>query len=224
MTKTYKHFETKLIHAGEPETRVDGAISLPIFQSSTFEYAGQTSYHDLKYIRLNNTPNHIALHEKLTALENAEAAVVTASGMAAISTTLFALLSSGDHILAQGTLYGGTHQFITSDLPALGIDFDLIENENPAAWKEKLRPSTRIIYTEAMSNPTLQVADLEAVVEFSKSFGLVSIIDNTFPSPFNFRPAELNYDLSIHSGTKYLNGHSDIVAGAVIGRKDLIEK
>ena len=109
MTKVYKHLETKLIHAGEPEPLINGAVSMPIFQSATFEYAGQGSYHDLKYIRLNNTPNHVALHEKLAALENAEAALVTASGMAAISSALLTVLSSGDHLLAQDCLYGGTH-------------------------------------------------------------------------------------------------------------------
>src|SRR4051794_10005724 len=101
MTRKFERIETKLIHAGEPEPRIQGAVSLPIFQSSMFEYAGETSYHDIKYIRLNNTPNHVALHGKLAALENAEAAIVTASGMAAISTTLLAMLAAGDHLLAQ---------------------------------------------------------------------------------------------------------------------------
>ena len=105
--------ETRLIHAGEPEPRIEGAVSLPIFQSSTFEYAGQDSYHDLRYIRLNNTPNHVVLHQKLAALEGGEAALVTASGMAAISTTLLSLLTPGDHFLAHDTLYGGTHSLIT---------------------------------------------------------------------------------------------------------------
>ncbi|MFC1489537.1 PLP-dependent transferase, partial [Thermodesulfobacteriota bacterium] len=108
MAKSHQRIETRLIHAGEPEPRINGAVSMPIFQSSTFEYAGQDSYHALKYIRLNNTPNHVALHQKLAALENAEAAIVTSSGMAAISTALLALLSSGDHFLAQECLYGGT--------------------------------------------------------------------------------------------------------------------
>jgi cystathionine beta-lyase/cystathionine gamma-synthase len=224
MGKFYKQLETKLIHAGEPEPRIGGAVSMPIFQSSTFEYAGQTSYHDLKYIRLNNTPNHIALHEKLASLENAEAALVTASGMAAISTVLLALLSSGDHLLAQDCLYGGTHDFITKDLPALGISFDSIDGDDPDSWKGQLRPTTKAIYVETITNPLLQVADLKAVVEFAKAHGLVSLIDNTFSSPINFRPPEWGFDLSLHSCTKYLNGHSDIVAGAIIGRGDLVEK
>jgi cystathionine beta-lyase/cystathionine gamma-synthase len=224
MPKTYKHLETKLIHAGEPEPLISGAVSMPIFQSSTFEYTGATSYHDLKYIRLNNTPNHIALHQKLAALENAEAALVTASGMSAITTTLLTILHSGDHLLAQECLYGGTHDFLTKDLEAFGISFDFIDGDDPDSWKHRLRPNTKAIYVETMTNPLLQVADLKAVVEFARTNGLLSLIDNTFASPVNFRPPEWGFDLSLHSCTKYLNGHSDIVAGAVIGRADLIEK
>ena len=224
MAKAYKRLETKLIHAGEPDPPIEGAVSMPIFQSATFEYTGAASYNDLRYIRLNNTPNHVALHHKLTALENAEAALVTASGMAAISTTLLAILSSGDHLLAQNCLYGGTHEFITKDLPALGISYDLIDGDDPESWKRYLRASTKAIYVETMTNPLLQVGDLKTVVEFASGHGLISMVDNTFASPVNFRPAEWGFDLSLHSCTKYLNGHSDIVAGAVIGRADLIEK
>jgi len=224
MSKIYKHLETKLIHAGEPDPLINGAVSIPVFQSSTFEYTGANSYHDLKYIRLNNTPNHIALHQKLAALENAEEALVTASGMAAISTTLLSILSSRDHLLAQECLYGGTHDFITKDLETFGISYDFIDGDDPDSWKNKLKPNTKAIYVESMTNPLLQVADLKAVVEFANTHGVISLIDNTFSSPVNFRPPEWGFDLSLHSCTKYLNGHSDIVAGAVIGRADLIQK
>ena len=224
MVKSYKHLETKLIHTGEPEPLINGAVIMPIFQSAMFEYTGETSYHDLKYIRLSNTPNHLALHKKLAALENAEAALVTASGMAAISTTLLTVLSSGDHLLAQECLYGGTHDLITKDLATFGISFDFIDGDDPDSWSNRLRPNTKAIYVETMTNPLLQVADLKAVIEFAKAHGLISLIDNTFASPVNFRPPEWGFDLSLHSCTKYLNGHSDIVAGAAIGRADLIEK
>jgi cystathionine beta-lyase/cystathionine gamma-synthase len=224
MTKVYRQLETKLIHAGEPEPRINGAVAMPIFQSAMYEYAGETSYHDLRYIRLNNTPNHRVLHEKLAALENAEAAIVTASGMAAISTTLLALLSSGDHLLAQDCLYGGTHDFLTNDFAAFGLSYDFVNGADPDSWRRKLRPNTKAIYVEAISNPLMQVGDLKAAVKFAKAHGLVSIIDNTFTSPVNFRPPEWGFDLSLHSCTKYMNGHSDIVAGAVIGRADVIEK
>ncbi len=224
MGKTDREIDTKLIHAGEPNPLIQGAVSIPIFQSSTFEYGGQESYHDLRYIRLNNTPNHVALHEKLAALENGEAAVVSGSGMAAISTTLLALLSAGDHFLAQDCLYGGTHDLITKDLPAYGISSDFICGRDPEAWKKLLRPNTKAVYVESITNPLMQVANLTSIVEFAKEHRLYSIIDNTFTSPINFRPLEHGFDLSIHSCTKYLNGHSDIVAGAVIGQEELITK
>lgn len=224
MGKSWSHLETKLIHAGDPETPIEGAVSMPVFQSSTFLYTGAGSYHDLRYIRLNNTPNHLALHGKLAALENGEDALVTASGMAAISATFLSILSPGDHFLGQGCLYGGTYGFITKDLAGLGISFDFFDGDHPETWEALLRPETRMIYVETMTNPLLGVADLKAVVDFAKAHDLISVIDNTFASPVNFRPPEWGFDLSIHSGTKYLNGHSDIVAGAVIGRADLVEK
>lgn len=222
MSERLRHLDTKLIHAGEPRPRIQGAVSMPIFQSANFEYANEDDYHSLKYIRLNNTPNHEAVHQKLAAVENAEAAVVTASGMAAISTALLTMLSAGDHILIQNCLYGGTHELVTKDLSSFGISYDFIDPDDRDSWKRQLRPSTKVIYVESMSNPLLQVPDLRGVVEFARENRLVSIIDNTFASPVNFRPAEHGFDLSVHSGTKYLNGHSDIVAGAVIGRANLV--
>jgi cystathionine beta-lyase/cystathionine gamma-synthase len=222
MTKDGQRIETQLIHAGEPRPMICGAVSLPIFQSSTFEYAGQGDYHDLKYIRLNNTPNHMALGAKLAAVEGAEAGLVTASGMAAISAVLLTLLKSGDHFLAQDCLYGGTHDFITQDLPSFGIEVDFIDADNPDTWAACLRPTTRLVYVETITNPLMQVADLEAVAAFAREHRLVSVVDNTFASPFNFRPPEHGFDLSLHSGTKYLNGHTDIVAGAVVGAASLV--
>ena len=224
MSRIYKSIDTKLIHAGEPEPRILGAVSMPIFQSAMFEYAGETDYHDLKYIRLNNTPNNQALHAKLAALENAEAALVTASGMAAISTALLTVLSAGDHLLAQNCLYGGTYDFLTRDFASFGLAYDFIDGSDPESWESKLRPNTKAIYVETISNPLMQVADLAAAARFARQHGLVSLIDNTFASPINFRPPEWGFDLSLHSCTKYLNGHSDIVAGAVIGSADWVER
>lgn len=224
MTIPNQRLETRLIHAGEPKPRIQGAVNVPIFQSSTFEYAGQGGYHDLRYIRLNNTPNHTAVHGKLAALENGEAALVTASGMAVISTVLLAFLSSGDHLLTQDCLYGGTHDLLKGDLPHLGITSSTLDGNDPKSWEAALRPETRVLYMETITNPLLQVADLEAAAAFAREHGLVSVIDNTFASPANFRPLEWGFDLSLHSGTKYLNGHSDIVAGAVIGRADAIKR
>jgi len=212
--------DTQLIHTGEPQPRIDGAVSMPIFQTAMYEDGDD----DLRYIRYNNTPNQEVLNRKLAALEEAEAALVTGSGMAAISTALLSVLTPGDHLLAQAGLYGGTHSFVTRVLPDLGIDVDFIDADAPETWEAPLRPTTRAVYVESITNPLMQVGDLEAVAAFAQAHGLVSLIDNTFATPVNFRPAAWGFDLSLHSATKYLNGHSDIVAGAVVGAGVLIAR
>ena len=224
MAKDDQSFETKLIHAGEPKPRIDGAINVPIFQSSTYEYAGEGSYHDVRYLRLSNTPNHLALHKKLAALEGAEAALVTSSGMSAIATTLLTFLKAGDHLLAHNTLYGGTADFVNNELPEYGIERDLIDASNPSEWDSKLKPNTKVIYIETITNPLMDVPELGKIVEFAKSHALISMIDNTFASPLLYCPVVRGFDLSLHSCTKYINGHSDIVAGAVIGSANYVDQ
>ena len=227
MAKENQSFETKLIHAGEPKPRIDGAINVPIFQSSTYEYAGEGSYHDVRYLRLSNTPNHLALHKKLAALEGAEAALVTSSGMSAITTALLTFLKVGDHLLAHNTLYGGTADFVNNELAGYGIERDLIDATNPSDWDSKLKPNTKVIYVETITNPIMDVPELRKIVEFAKMHALISMIDNTFASPVLYCPVVQGFDLSLHSCTKYINGHSDIVAGAVIGSAahlDLVTK
>ena len=217
--------ETRLVHDGEHRASFGGAVVTPIFQTAMFETAAdEIGYHDIRYVRLSNSPNHRALGEKLASLENAETALVTASGMAAISTAILSTLSSGDHILAQECLYGGTHAFIVRDIERFGMRHDVIDVEDPDSWKSKLRPETRAIYVETMTNPLLQVADLRAIAAFAREHGLVSIIDNTFATPVNFRPIEHGFDLSVHSCTKYLNGHTDLAAGAVIGAREHVDR
>ena len=222
MSTRSPRLETRLVHAGE-EPRVDGAVTLPIFQSSTYEAGGAQSYHDLRYIRLNNTPNHRALHAKLAALEGTESALVFGSGMAALSTMLLALLKPGDHLLAQPGLYGGTHELITKDLATLGIEHDFLDPDDPGSWERLVRPTTRLVHCEAITNPLLRVIDLPALAAFAKRRGLVATIDATFATPVNFRPAEHGFDLVMHSATKYLNGHSDIVAGTIAGPAALVD-
>ena len=224
MSEPYRHIETQLVHAGEPSPRIAGAVEMPIFQSATYEYAGEGSYHDVRYLRINNTPSQLALHAKLAVLEGGEAALVTSSGMAAISTTLLTVLAPGDHLLAQSGLYGGTHDLVAAEFPRLGIERDFLDADRRDTWAALLRPNTRAIYVEAMTNPLLEVADLEGIVQFAREHGLISIIDNTFATPVNFRPLAAGFDLCLHSATKYLNGHTDIVAGAVIGRTETIER
>ncbi|MBV8783841.1 MAG: PLP-dependent transferase, partial [Gammaproteobacteria bacterium] len=224
MARKTDRLETELVHGGEPMPRLLGAVEMPIFQSATYLYAGEKRYDDVRYLRSHNSPNHLALHEKLARLEGAEAALVTASGMAAISGALLGLLSAGDHLLAQNCLYGGTHDLITQEFEKLGLTATFIDAQDPASWARHVRPNTRAIYVEAMTNPLLEVADLAAVAPFARAHKLISLIDNTFATPVNFRPVALGFDLVLHSATKYLNGHSDIVAGAVVGPAELIER
>jgi cystathionine beta-lyase/cystathionine gamma-synthase len=213
-------FGTRLIHAGEE--RIGGAVAPPVFQSTVFAVDEAGGYEDLKYVRYSNLPNHRMLAAKLADLEGAEAALVTGSGMAAISAALLTVLGAGDHLLAGDCLYGGTQVLITRKLPALGIEHNLIDPGDPASWPAALKPSTRAIYVETITNPLMRVGDLEAVGRFAAEHGLVALIDNTFATPAGFRPVEHGFHLSLHSATKYLNGHSDLVAGAVIGGRERV--
>jgi cystathionine beta-lyase/cystathionine gamma-synthase len=207
---------TTAIHAGRLNPRLQGAITTPIFQSSTFEYHGE-DYHDVGYLRLSNSPNHQVLGQRIAALEGTESALPTGSGMAAISASLMTFLSSGDHLLVQDCLYGGTTSLLNHELSRLGISHTPLDPQDPDSWEDLIRPATRLVYVESLTNPLLQLADLEAVVAFARDHGLISVIDNTFASPVNFRPAELGFDLVLESATKYLNGHTDICAGVVAG-------
>lgn len=220
----FKNIDTMAVHAGEVDVNIEGAVVLPIFQSSTFSYSGQTTYESLRYIRLNNTPNHLVLHRKLAALEGGEAALVAASGMAAISAALLAVVSAGDHLLAQDCLYGGTHSLLARHFESFGIQIDFVDVSDTNRLREMLKPNTRAIFTESITNPLMEVANLLGVVEFAREHGLISLIDSTFATPINFRPLEAGFDLVLHSCTKYLNGHTDIVAGAVVGSRELVTR
>lgn len=224
MTKRHGSIDTQLIHAGEIRPGIEGAVALPIFQCANFESVEGETYHDIKYMRLSNSPNHVVLGDKLAALEGAEAGLVLSTGMAAITTVFHSLLSAGDHVIFQDCLYGGTYDYARREFARHGLTCDFVNGERPDTWPEVLRPETRMIYVETITNPLVQVADLEAVVAFAREHELISVIDNTFASPVNFRPPSFGFDLSLHSGTKYLNGHSDIVCGAVIGASDLVAR
>ena len=215
-------FSTQLVHAGEPRPRIGGAVTMPVFQSATFELDGRPGYHEVKYARLSNTPNHEALAQKLAALEGTEAALVTASGMAAISSALLAVLKAGDHVLAHDCLYGGTHSLITRDLAELGIEMTFVDASRPETFRAALRPRTRAFYVESLTNPLLEVVDFDAVVAFAREHSLTTLIDSTVASPVNFRPATRGFDLVLHAATKYLNGHSDVCAGAICGSQRLV--
>ena len=225
--RRFRHIATNVVHAGAPDPHVEGAVVTPIFQSANYLMAEESAYDAVRYIRLHNSPNHHTLHARLATIESGEAALVTSSGMAAISATILAFVRSGDHLLAQKSLYGGTQTFLDEDLPALGASvsaFDPADPAGPEAWEKLLTPTTRMVFVESISNPLVEVGDLRAVIAFAKAHDLVAAIDSTFATPINFRPLEIGFDLVVHSATKYLNGHSDLVAGAVIGSAEHVER
>ena len=223
---TYEGFGTKAVHSGT--NHVGDAVNTPIFQSSTYKltderYAGWAAgaQHTLLYARLSSV-NSDAVAQKLTAMEDGEDAETFASGMAAISTTLMALLNSGDHIVASTDVYGGTYGLMTEELPRVGIETTMADMRDPSSYEAAIQPNTKILYIETLTNPVLKVCDIPAMVEVAKRHNLLCIIDNTFASPWACQPLSMGVDLVIHSTTKYLGGHSDIIGGAVVGSKELI--
>ncbi|RJQ23107.1 MAG: PLP-dependent transferase [Nitrospiraceae bacterium] len=211
------HIETKCIHSGGyPDTQT-GGINTPIFTSSAYGYLDT----DVRlYQRYFNTPNQEAVAKKLCELEGTEDGVVFSSGMAAISTVLLALLNSGDHAVVQDEIYGGSHAFVEEHLSRLGISFTLTGKEAQTI-EEAIKPNTRIIYIESPTNPLLNVVDLRAVAEIGRRRGILTIIDNTFATPINQNPFKLGIDVVIHSGTKYLGGHSDLYCGIALANKEI---
>ena len=213
-TSERKSKETLSVHAGSfGDPQFKGTVT-PIFPSSAYDYEG--TQNGTMYPRYYNTPNNKAVAEKLAALENAEAGIVVSSGMAAIMTSIFAMLKKGDHAVFQSDLYGGTHSAVVHELPRYGMEFSMVDGSQPGNFEKAIRPETRLIYIETPSNPTLKITDIKAVAEFAKRRGLITIIDNTFASPINQNPIDLGIDIVTHSGTKYIGGHSDICCGAIL--------
>jgi cystathionine gamma-synthase/cystathionine gamma-lyase/cystathionine beta-lyase len=216
--------DTVAVHGGERRPGPDGSVVFPIYQGTVYEVEPGTDYHDMKYIRLNSTPSQQYLHDKLAALEGAEAAVATSSGMAAVTTILLSLLRAGDHLLASDCLYGGTHDFLTERAADLGWSVTFVDAGRPETWAGARTERTRVFLIETITNPLMRVGVLDQVAEFGRREGIVTVIDNTFASPVNFRPLAAGFDVVFHSATKYLGGHSDLVAGAVMGSADRIEQ
>jgi cystathionine beta-lyase/cystathionine gamma-synthase len=211
---------TQCVHSGTyPDPRTRG-INTPIFTSSSFEYLDMP---ENVYPRYFNTPNQKTIIEKLCALENAEDGLFFSSGMAAISTTIFSFVTSGDHIVLQRDIYGGTHHFATAEFDKFGIQYSLVSNKI-AELESAIRPNTRIIYIESPSNPLLLITDMAAVSRIAKSKNILTLIDNTFATPINQNPLDFGIDIVLHSGTKYIGGHSDICCGAVAASQALIAK
>jgi cystathionine beta-lyase/cystathionine gamma-synthase len=214
--------DTLAVHGGERRPGPEGSVVFPIYQSTVFSVEPGTDYHDIKYLRLSSTPSQRYLHDKLAALEGAEDATATASGMAAVTTALLSVMRAGDHLLASDCLYGGTHDFITGHAAELGWSYTFVDAARPETWVRT--PRTRAFLVETITNPLMRVGPLEEVAAFGRREGIVTIIDNTFASPVNFRPLTVGFDLVFHSATKYLGGHSDLVAGAVMGSSEIIER
>jgi methionine-gamma-lyase len=219
---------TRAIHSGEVKHGVDAPVTTPITRTSTFAFSSTAEMKRWAegrskayiYTRYGN-PTLAVAEEKIAALEGAEAAVVTASGMAAISSALLSVLKSGDEVIATRQLYGGSYRLQRDILPRLGIRVQYVENDL-AGIERLVNKNTRALYTETPTNPTLRLVDLRKAAAFARRHGLVSIVDNTFASPVLQQPLALGFDMTVHSATKYLGGHSDLIAGAVAGSKKLM--
>jgi cystathionine beta-lyase/cystathionine gamma-synthase len=214
--------ETLAVHGGERRPAPEGSVVFPVYQGTVYSVEPGTSYHDIPYIRLSSTPSQRYLHDKLAALEGAEAAVATASGMAAVTAALLSVLRAGDHLLASDCLYGGTHDFLTHHAEDLGWRYSFVDVHRPETWAAARTPQTRAFLVETITNPLMRVGLLREIADFARREGMVSVIDNTFATPVNFRPLAAGFGLCVHSATKYLGGHSDLVAGAVMGSADLV--
>tara|TARA_R110000868_G_scaffold108501_3_gene296069 strand:- start:145 stop:1299 length:1155 start_codon:yes stop_codon:yes gene_type:complete len=208
-------------HFGElKDEQFKGAIS-PLYMSTSYAFE---DVEVKRYPRYFNTPNQVALSEKIAALEHAEAAMIFGSGMAAVSTALLAFLKSGDHVVLQKTLYGGTYNLVVEEFEKFGISYSFTNGLSSKDFEDKINENTKVIYIETPSNPLLTITDLAAVSKLAKKHGLVSMIDNTFASPVNQNPIDFGIDVVIHSATKYMGGHSDILAGAVASTKENMER
>lgn len=212
MSKSKYGLNTICTHVGEiKDEQFKGAVS-PIYMSTSYEFDDVAVK---RYPRYFNTPNQEYLSKKIAALEHADAGMIFGSGMAAISTVFLAFLKQGDHIVVQNTLYGGTSNFIREEFPKYGIEFTFTDGYEVADFEAAIRPNTKVIHIETPSNPLLTITDIKGVADLAKSKNLISTIDNTFASPINQTPIDFGIDVVMHSATKYLGGHSDILAGAV---------
>jgi cystathionine gamma-lyase len=206
--------ETLAIHAGQPPDPAYGAVMPPIYQTSTFAFPEVGRPGEFDYTRSGN-PTRRALEQCLAAIEGGSHAFAFASGMAAIATAL-ALLEAGDHILVHDDLYGGTYRYLTTVSAKQGIQVEFVNMRDLAGLRQAIRPNTRLIWTETPTNPLMNLQDLAAIAEIGRQAGVTTLTDNTFASPYNQRPLELGIGISLHSLTKYVNGHSDVIAGALI--------
>jgi len=212
---------TVCIHEGQiDDSQFGGAIS-PIYMATSYPFL---DVEEKRYPRYFNTPNQEVVGIKVAALENAESALPFSSGMAAITTSLFTFLESGDHVVFQNEIYGGSHHLVLEEFSKYGIEYSFTKGLLADDFEREIKANTKVIYIETPSNPLLSITDVKAIAKLAQKHGIVSMIDNTFASPLNQTPLDFGIDLSIHSATKYLSGHSDISAGIVAGSKVLVDK
>jgi cystathionine beta-lyase/cystathionine gamma-synthase len=221
------HSNTKAVRGAANLDKKNGPVSTPIYQTSTFEVTDndeqlRSTHTDHFYTRYGNPTNTVA-EKTIAELEGTDAALTFASGMGAITTTIMALLKSGDHIVAQRDIYGGANKFLSQWLPKLGIETSFVDTTDYDQHARAIRPNTRLLYLESPTNPTLRVVDFAKVIAIAKQNNLLTMIDSTFGTPINQHPAAFGFDLIMHSGTKYLAGHSDLICGVVAGRRELME-
>ncbi len=212
--------ETKCVHSGTYMDPNTGGINTPIYTSSVFQYIDSGKQ---PYPRYFNTPNQEVIVSKMCALEGAEDGVLFSSGMAAISTTFLSLLKPGDHVILQDEIYGGTHSLVTDQFEKLGIDYSFVPTDANEIEKF-VKSNTKLIFIESPTNPLLSIIDIMKVVKIGKSNNIITMIDNTFASPINQNPLELGIDIVMHSGTKYMGGHSDICCGIILTNKNISEQ
>ncbi len=224
MANKSNKFSTKCVHEGEiKDTMYQGIVS-PLFMSTTYPWYGGEDAEKKPYPRYFNTPNQEFLSKKIAALENGEKALIFTSGMAAISTSIMANVKTGDHVIFQEDLYGGTRNFIKTEFDKYGIEYSFTKGLDSKDFLNEVRNNTVGIYVESPSNPLLKIVDLRSISSLAKEKSLWTMIDNTFASPVNQNPIDHGIDIVIHSATKYLGGHSDISAGAVISTSVYIER
>jgi cystathionine beta-lyase/cystathionine gamma-synthase len=213
---------TTAIHGGETRPAPGMGVSAPLVQS--VNYAQEPGTSDLLYTRYGNTPNAERVQKRLALLEGAEAALVLSSGMGATACAMLALLRPGDHLISSSWIYGGTRKLFTEELVGMGIEVSFVNPLEPRAWRKGLKKNTRVIFLESPVNPTCRVLELSSLQSLAHAQGIALVIDSTMASPVNFRPIEHGVDVVIHSATKYLNGHHDILAGVVCGNEPLIDE
>jgi cystathionine beta-lyase/cystathionine gamma-synthase len=228
MKKHEFHRETEAVHGGASLHKKNGPLSTPIYQTSTFEVTDnqeqvRATGTDRFYTRYGN-PTHTVVQNAIAKLEGTDAALLFSSGMAAITTSMLALVKAGDHIVAQRDIYGGVTKFLSQWLPKLGVETTFVDTNDIEQHERAIRPNTRIVHVESPTNPIVRVVDLEKIAALARKHGLISTIDSTFATPINCRPAEWGIDLVLHSGTKYFGGHSDLICGIATGRRDLIDQ